>query len=67
MYNFKKGGDIMSKDVVPYFNLFAGYFFLYLMEAFQTMLFLTLVIGFIYLVMKNDKYEYLAKSIERFF
>ena len=50
-----------------YFTLFSGFFFLALMEVYQAILFVLLVMGFMLIVMKNKKYEYLIQSIEKFF
>jgi len=49
------------------FITISSYLFLYLMEAYQAMLFLTIAYGFIYFVMKSKKFKFLTDSIERFF
>lgn len=50
-----------------YFILSASFFFLALMEAHQAILFSIILIGFMLIILKNNKYKYLLKSIERFF
>lgn len=49
------------------FIVFCSFLFLLLMEAYQFILFAIIAIGFILIVLRNDKYKYLIKSIERFF